>query len=364
MRISDWSSDVCSSDLLIQRLFGITLPLDRIHDTLLASRFVGVPEHEYDVRHGKGRKGKISPHSLAALGLVLGVEKQDFDHKMTEGVMPWDVPVETRTKLLDYLAQDVAVNAAAYQQRFQELWTKYPDAMALETEILEPLTQQQVNGFPFDVEAAQAVNEEITAEVAELSRAFSDSLAPDIIAKKRVRAAKTKDIALAEPDPAVDHPGFPRVAVLDKGDWYQPIRFAPVSPGSHKPVIKALKKLGWDTTVFTESGSPALDKDVVPTIPLRQAGLLLEYRERAGLLAKLWGGEKSWLRHVVNGRLHGGVISIGANTHRMAHSTPNLAPVPRSEEHTSELQSLMRSSTAVFRFNKTIQILITTYEES
>src|SRR3546814_4272655 len=103
MRISDWSSDVCSSDLLIQRLFGITLPLDRIHDTLLASRFVGVPEHEYDVRHGKGRKGKISPHSLAALGLVLGVEKQDFDHKMTEGVMPWDVPVETRTKLLDYL---------------------------------------------------------------------------------------------------------------------------------------------------------------------------------------------------------------------------------------------------------------------
>src|SRR3546814_12503207 len=103
---------------------------------------------------------------------------------------------------------------------------------------------------------------------------------------------RSKDIALAEPDPAVDHPGFPRVAVLDKGDWYQPIRFAPVSPGSPKQVIKALKKLGWEPTVFTESGRPALDQDVVPTIPLRHAGLLLKYSERAGVLATVRGSVK------------------------------------------------------------------------
>ena len=300
---------------LIHRLYGVSLPLDRIHDTLMASRFVGVPEHEYSIRNGKGRKGKkLSPHSLEALGLVLGAAKQEFDHEETQGLTPEGVSEELRAKLLEYMEQDVRLNAKAYELRFKE--------------ILEPLTIQQINGFAFDTEAAQVANEEIAAEVEELAKAFSDSLALDIIPKKRVRAVKTREVALAAPDPAVDHTGFPRTATLEKGQWYQPFKFVPVSPGSPKQVTKAFCKLGWKPTVYTDSGAPALDKDVVPTIPLRQAGMLLEYRERANLLSKLSKGDKSWLRHVVNDRLHGGVISIGANTHRMSHSKPNLAQVP------------------------------------
>src|SRR3546814_9377478 len=56
---------------LIQRLFGITLPLDRIHDTLLASRFVGVPEHEYDVRHGRSEEHTSELQSLMRISYAV-----------------------------------------------------------------------------------------------------------------------------------------------------------------------------------------------------------------------------------------------------------------------------------------------------
>src|SRR3546814_10270088 len=75
-------------------------------------------------------------------------------------------------------------------------------------------------------------------------------------------------------------------------------------------------------------------------------------------IGQLGEGNKAWLRLVTKeGKIHGRYNTNGAVTGRATHYDPNKAQVPsvgveRSEEHTSELQSLMRISYAVFCLKK------------
>jgi DNA polymerase I-like protein with 3'-5' exonuclease and polymerase domains len=84
-------------------------------------------------------------------------------------------------------------------------------------------------------------------------------------------------------------------------------------------------KRGWKPTLLTPTGHPIVDEGTLSKIDTPEAKQLLNYL----LVQKRLAQSKSWLEAVNgDGRVHGKVITIGAVTGRMSHSSPNMAQVP------------------------------------
>src|SRR3546814_4827529 len=73
MRLSDWSSDVCSSDLLLRRRIGVLFQDFRLLDHLTARENVALPLRiggQSGARADKARSGKEVEELLAWVGLA------------------------------------------------------------------------------------------------------------------------------------------------------------------------------------------------------------------------------------------------------------------------------------------------------
>jgi DNA polymerase I-like protein with 3'-5' exonuclease and polymerase domains len=84
--------------------------------------------------------------------------------------------------------------------------------------------------------------------------------------------------------------------------------------------------LGRSLTGRTETGRYKIDEDTLAGLDTPEAKLLNEYltiQKRQGLVDS-WNGAVA-----EDGRIHGRVITNGAATGRMTHSSPNLAQVPK-----------------------------------
>jgi len=79
--------------------------------------------------------------------------------------------------------------------------------------------------------------------------------------------------------------------------------------------------------VFTEKGQAIVDESVLAKVPLPEAQLIATYL----MLQKRVAQIESWLESVgKDGRVHGKVITNGAVTGRMTHSSPNMAQIPNA----------------------------------
>jgi len=86
-------------------------------------------------------------------------------------------------------------------------------------------------------------------------------------------------------------------------------------------------ELGWKPKVFTEKGQAIVDESVLAKVPLPEAQMIAEYL----MLQKRVAQIESWLEAVgKDGRVHGKVITNGAVTGRMTHSSPNMAQIPNA----------------------------------
>src|SRR3546814_12700769 len=83
MRISDWSSDVCSSDLFFEQFLVDQLPGDRMHDvagSCVAGVFVGADVYDIDVEVGpEPFRGQVHDRRLA------GTEPADETYRRRPG---------------------------------------------------------------------------------------------------------------------------------------------------------------------------------------------------------------------------------------------------------------------------------------
>jgi DNA polymerase I-like protein with 3'-5' exonuclease and polymerase domains len=123
------------------------------------------------------------------------------------------------------------------------------------------------------------------------------------------------------------------------------------NPGSRNHIAYWLKrKYNWEPLVYTDSGEPQLDEDVLKSLPYPEASFLLEYFLVDKRLGQIAEGEQAWLKCVdADGRIHGYINGNGAVTSRMSHSKPNLAQVPRvGSPYGQECRSLF---TAQFGWN-------------
>lgn len=280
------------------------IPVNQIRDTLVLARLIWPDVTDKDLlRLKKGFPRKlVGSHSLKAWGYRLGILKGEFGE--TSDWQFWSPEMQV------YCEQDVAVTRHLWQAVLKK--EPSPRAVELETWFAFVIARQEQFGYNFD--KAKAVDLYATlltrrqAIDAELRMYFGSWYVP-----VETVYAKANNSKLG----------------LVKGLAYTKIKLVEFNPASRHHIADRLKKLfGWKPEVFTESGQPKVDEDILKDLPYPPAKLLAErfmVEKRIGQLAE---GDAAWLKLERNGRIHGSVNTIGAVTGRCTHSTPNVAQVP------------------------------------
>jgi DNA polymerase I-like protein with 3'-5' exonuclease and polymerase domains len=296
---------------VIEKLFPDLTPKGKVTDTAVMARLWrsadALREHDAPlVRRGILPRNLIGAHSLEAWGYRTGVFKDDY----TGG---WDVWSKT---MQDYCVQDVRATAALYR----DLLTKdlSPRAVSLEHAVALIISRQERRGFAFDEEAALALRIELEKERAEVTHKLREAFHPWYEPER-------KGGMIVERDPKVSRPKDG----IAKGCRYVKIDLVSFNPASRAHLAKRLKALyGWTPTEFTPTGEPKIDDDILGQLPWPEAKLAARYLMLEKRLGQLAEGQEAWLSRVRDGRLYGGVNTLGAHTGRMTHHSPNLAQVP------------------------------------
>ena len=257
----------------LNRLWNVHISYPKLWDSLVVSRLLN-PAQNFG-------------HSLEDWGRSLGVLKQHWDK--------WDnLTDEEVEQISEYCAQDVVVTEKLYLKLINSIETKkFSEESVLLEFATQFIVQEQIRrGINFDIEGAVKLHKEVSDRVEATKEELQNKFEPNVIVLK----TKTKVV--------------------------------PFNPGSRIQIIDRLKARGWVPTEFTEKGNVALDEDILKSIDIPEAKDFLDFFE----LQKIQGFLTNWIDKVtVFGRIHGSVITNGAITGRMTHSSPNLGQVPSVE---------------------------------
>jgi DNA polymerase-1 len=296
-----------------------------MHDTMILSRLFW-PDIKYvDDAKKEANPNYIPPklrgsYKLEAFGFRLGILKSVYDGG-------WD---EWSPSMQSYCEQDVEVTEALYrkslvrwghipdwlkgQAALPENYTPYSDeCVYLEHHVQKIVMRQVARGFAFDERAAADLYMRLSARREELRTALQAAFPPFYRGKGKIKVPKK------------DNKKY--------GYWgeapFQPVELVEFNPGNNHHLIDRLKKVrGWVPTDFTEKGQPTIDDSIISRLPYPEAPLISEYLMVNKRISQLAEGDSAWLRKVQNGRINGGVVTLGAVTRRMTHLDPNLAQVP------------------------------------
>jgi DNA polymerase I-like protein with 3'-5' exonuclease and polymerase domains len=270
---------------VLKKLYNYTYTGELL-DTLVYSRTIwpDVKEIDFKLHKAGGIPQKmIGSHSLKAWGYRLGELKGDFNN----GVESFAVYSDD---MLDYCIQDTAVTAKLYHKIMEKNFSE--QALALEAEIHTLLGEQQEQGFPFDKEKAVELWYKLASRRSEIEDELVSTFEPTIVELK----TKTKTI--------------------------------PFNPASRQQIADRLMKRGWKPEVFTDSGEPKVDDNILSGIDMPEAEMLCEYLMLNKRIGQLATGKQAWLKMEKEGKLHGRVNHMGAVTSRCTHSNPNMAQIP------------------------------------
>lgn len=277
---------------MLNRLWNTKIRLSQVYDTLIVSRLLD-PSREQG-------------HSLDAWGKTLGKAKIEYAKvwEWIEGRRQeypgecFDKPQENL--LVDYCIRDCAVTDRLYAHLVKELEKKEfsQQSVDLEHKVAAIIAQQERNGFKLDLPWATMLLADIQGKLDGIYEAMQQRWPPYEV---------------------------PRVSEKT-GKQLKPM-LVTFNPGSRKQIGEKLIELGWKPKDFTPTGQPIVDESVLSKVDLPEAQMIAEYL----LLQKRIAQIKSWIDEVgSDGRVHGKVITNGAVTGRMTHSSPNMAQVPNS----------------------------------
>lgn len=277
---------------VLNRLWKTKIRLNQVYDTLIVSRLLD-PSRE-------------NGHSLEAWGQTLGFHKIDYA-KVWEWLMDrreeyrgesFDFP---HSGLLDdYCVRDVEVTAKLYLKLVNDFNEKQfsLESLELEHSVAAIIAQQERNGFKLDIPYTQVLLADIKSKVAGIYERMQQRWPPVTIERYSDKTGKRlKDSVVT------------------------------FNPGSRQQIGERLKELGWKPKEFTETGIPKIDETVLAGIKIPEAQIIAEYL----MLNKRISQIESWMEAVgKDGRVHGKVITNGAVTGRMTHSSPNMAQIPNA----------------------------------
>ena len=277
---------------VLNRLWKTKIRLNQVYDTLIVSRLLD-PSRE-------------TGHSLEAWGKTLGFNKIDYtavwqwmmDRKEEYKGECFDFPISDL--LNHYCIRDVEVTAKLYLHLVSELEQKQfsQESVDLEHRVASIIAKQERAGFKLDQIHTTCLLTDIKSKVAGIYERMQERWPPVTLERFSDKTGKRlKDSVVT------------------------------FNPGSRQQIGERLKELGWKPKEFTETGQPKIDETVLANVKIPEAQVIAEYL----MLNKRISQIESWLEAVgKDGRVHGKVITNGAVTGRMTHSSPNMAQIPNA----------------------------------
>jgi DNA polymerase I-like protein with 3'-5' exonuclease and polymerase domains len=277
---------------VLNRLWKTKIRLNQVYDTLIVSRLLD-PSRE-------------TGHGLEAWGNTLGFHKIDYtavwqwmmDRKEEYKGECFDKPIDSL--LEHYCIRDVEVTAKLYHHLVSEFNQKEfsLESLELEQSVAAIIAQQERNGFKLDQIYATCLLTDIKSKVAGIYERMQERWPPVTLERYSDKTGKRlKDSVVT------------------------------FNPGSRQQIGEKLKELGWKPKDFTPTGHPIVDEGVLEKLNIPEAKLIAEYL----MLNKRISQIESWMEAVgKDGRVHGKVITNGAVTGRMTHSSPNMAQIPNA----------------------------------
>jgi DNA polymerase I-like protein with 3'-5' exonuclease and polymerase domains len=334
-------------------------PKGKVRDTLIMSRLMYADMLDADFRQEKRlginkwiAKKLMGRHSLESWGQRMGLWKGDYGEIMkaagvAKGLKGQDlvdfVWGSWSQGMQDYCEQDVEVT--------DRLWLKLgkkgfsEESIQLEHDVRRIVARQERYGFALDMGKVNALYSTLAQHKADLERSLQAEFKPWFRNLGQTTPKLDRSVSQKHLKPIgyetdrkgnfkIDKKTGEKKPIWPKCHYstdapYTDVKLVPFNPGSRQDVANRLKKLfGWQPQEFTSDGHPKIDEETLKGLSYPSAAVLREYfmvQKRIGQVAE---GKEAWLRHVVNGRIHGSVATNGAVTGRMTHSKPNIAQVP------------------------------------
>ena len=280
--------------VILNKYWGTKITLRQMKDTLILSRLLD--------------PSKDGGHSLEAWGQRLGKPKFSYrkvwlwmkglNDKDTPEGMEFNDPIPALME--HYCIIDTEVTADLFLHLEKELKDKEfgGECVELEHKVAAIIAQQVRNGFRLDTAYATGLLTEIKGRLAEIYESMQQrwpSYQLERFSEKTGKRLKDATVTF--------------------------------NPASRQQIGQKLIELGWKPKKFTETGQPMVDEEVLEGLHYPEAKMIAEYL----MLGKRVSQIESWLEAVEDdGRVHGKVITNGAVTGRMTHSSPNMAQIPNS----------------------------------
>jgi len=269
---------------VIKNVLGVDLfKIGKVTDTIILSRLFN------PVREGG--------HSLKAFGLKFGYKKFDFNDF-----------TKFSQEMLKYCIRDVKLLIQVYTLLNRQGVNFSKESIELEHDVAKIITQQVSNGFLLDQEKAHLLLARLQQRIDEVQTRVRETFTP-----LKIEETFT---------PKVNNKARGYV----KGVPFTKVKYQEFNLGSRQQIGERLINLGWTPKKFTDKGHVIVDEKVLSEIKdIPEAELIKEFL----LLQKRVAMIESWIEAVrEDGRVHGKVITNGAITSRMSHSSPNMAQVP------------------------------------
>ena len=293
---------------VIKKLYPFWKMEGKLYDTLILSRlfFTDIRDRDFRARAPNMPAQLYGRHSLEAWGYRLGILKSEYGKTLQND---WSTYTP---EMLEYCVQDVRV-LTELTKHFQPKLEVYQGAIDLEHKVAEIMAWQEKEGWPFDVEKAQKLENKLRLELEQLSDEMRNTFhyvdGGEFVPK---RDNSTR--------------GYIAGAAFT--------RLKDFNPCSRQHIAWAFQTFrDWEATEFTDTGRAKIDESVLFEIGTEEStkfARILELQKHLGMLSE---GTNSWLKQVkADDRIHHSCV-MNTNTFRQVHLRPNLSQTPSAHEY-------------------------------